>query len=139
MNIMNKKLQNNQRKWIQIGRLENEMKHLKARYKRFKEYSQTMPSEDIEISLKVASQELKRYKALRKKLIRQALMSHDEVIIDLEDYDYDDCNNEIENPTAEDFERFHQQILAYLRKENPDYQPRSFEEYCEELKKSFGE
>lgn len=72
---MNKKLQNNQRKYIQVGRLENEMKHLKARYKRFKEYSQNMPSEDIEISLKVASQELKRYKKLRKKLIRQALIS----------------------------------------------------------------
>lgn len=69
------KLHNNQRKWIQIGHLENELKHFKARYKRFKKYSQTMPSKDIEISLKVASQELKRYKRLRKKLIRQALMS----------------------------------------------------------------
>ena len=72
---MNKKLHNNQRKWIQIGRLENEMKHLKARYKRFKEYSHTMPAEDIEISLKEVSKELKKYKYTRKKLLRQALMS----------------------------------------------------------------
>ena len=73
--IMNKKLHNNQRKWIQIGRLENEMKHLKARYKRFKEYSHAMPVEDIKISLKEVSKELKKYKYTRKKLIRQALMS----------------------------------------------------------------
>ena len=67
-------LHNNQRKWIHIGRLENEMKHLKSRYKRFKEYSQTMHSEDIEISLKEISKELKKYKYTRKKLIRQALI-----------------------------------------------------------------
>lgn len=71
----NKKLHNNQRKWIQIGRLKNEMKHLKARYKRFKEYSHTMPVEDIKISLKEVSKELKKYKYTRKKLIRQVLMS----------------------------------------------------------------
>lgn len=70
-----KKLRSNQREWIQIGRLENEMKHLKTRYKRFKEYSQTMPSEDIEISQKEISKELKSYKSYRKELIRQALMS----------------------------------------------------------------
>ncbi len=73
-----KKLLSKQRKWIQIGRMENEMKHIKARYKRFKEYSQTMPSEDIEISQKEISKELKRYKSHRKELIRQALMSSDE-------------------------------------------------------------
>lgn len=134
---MNKKLQNNQRKWLQIGRLENEMKHLKARYKRFKEYSQTMPSEDIEISRREISKELKKFKSIRKKLLRQALMSMDEVNTNLEDYDYND--GEIENPTEEDFERFHQQILAYLRKENPNYKPRSFEEYAEELRKAFEE
>lgn len=55
--------------------MENELKLLKARYKRFKEYSQTMPTEDIEISKQEVSKELKRYKELRKKLIRQALMS----------------------------------------------------------------
>ena len=51
--------------------------------------------------------------------------------------DYND--DEIENPTAEDFERFHQQILAYLKKEDPNYKPRSFEEYAEELRKAFEE
>lgn len=72
---MSKKLDNELRKWIHIGRMENELKLLKARYKRFKEYSQTMPTKDIEISKKEVSKELKRYKELRKKLIRQALMS----------------------------------------------------------------
>ena len=72
---MSKKLDNELRNWIHIGRIENEMKHLKARYKRFKEYSLTMPVEDIEISKKEVSKKLKQYKELRKKLIRQALVS----------------------------------------------------------------
>lgn len=101
---MNRKLQNNQRKWLQIGRLENEMKHFKARYKRFKEYSQAMPSEDIEISTKVTSQELKKYKALRKKLIRQALMSSDKVNISSKNNVCDDYDYETEPLTFEEYD-----------------------------------